>query len=87
MRIWNIKMRIIKIEVKIFLKVDFSLKNILSMKVDFWCACTSAEHGFVFVWENIIKSCMFKSVCVPYLEYFSKKNQLSYLEYFFEKST
>ena len=30
---------------------------------------------------------MFKSVCVPYLEYFSKKNQLSYLEYFFEKST
>ena len=33
---------------------------------------------------------MFKSVCVPYLEYFSKKNQLSYLEYFskvnFEKN-
>ena len=31
-----IKMRIIKMEVKIFLKVDFSLKNILSMKVDFF---------------------------------------------------
>ena len=26
--------------------------------------------------KNNIKSCMFKSVCVPYLEYFSKKSTL-----------
>ena len=74
------------------MKVDFFLKNILSMvhaptraHFNIWCACTSAKHGFVvvfvcvFVWchkkffsENIIKSCMFKSVCVPY--FFKKIN-------------